>query len=41
MDLVRVQSERASAVVTAIVRMCNRVFALRRIGGELVIRRVR
>lgn len=41
MDLLRKQSELASAVVTVLVWICGNVFALRRVDGELVVRRLR
>lgn len=41
MDLLRKQTALASAVVTVLVRVCSNWFAVRRVNGELVIRRLR
>lgn len=41
MDLLRKQMDMASAVVTVLVRICGRVFACRRVDGELLIRQLR
>lgn len=41
MESVRKQADLAGENVTALVRICSRVFALRRVDGELQVRQVR
>lgn len=41
MRSVRKQADLAGENVTALVRICGRVFALRRVDGELLVRQVR